>query len=165
MQPLDEVEDAACGHLVQVARWLVGQQQPGIVDQRAGQRHALLLAAATVRPADGRRDPPGPPPSASSPPLPALPLSHAASQQRHGHVFQGRKLRQQVMKLPNIADLPVAKGRCLAWGRLATLVEAQYTVPAEGASSAPRMCKSVLFPAPDWPRIATISPGAISKLR
>ena len=66
------------------------------------------------------------------------------------------------MKLPDIADLAVAKG-CGLPARVATLVEAQYTVPAEGASSAPRMCKSVLFPAPDWPTIATISPRATVK--
>jgi hypothetical protein len=45
VQPLNQVEDAAGGGLVQVAGGFVGQQQPGIVDQRAGQRHALLLAA------------------------------------------------------------------------------------------------------------------------
>ena len=34
----------------------------------------------------------------------------AAGQQRHGHVFKRRKLRQQVMKLPNVTNLAIAKG-------------------------------------------------------
>ena len=42
-----------------------------------------------------------------------LALAHAARQQRHGHVFQRRELRQQVMKLPDVADLAIAKGRRL----------------------------------------------------
>ena len=48
MQAFNQVEDAAGGDFVQVAGGLVGQQQPGIVDQRAGQRHALLLAAGEL---------------------------------------------------------------------------------------------------------------------
>jgi len=32
---------------------------------------------------------------------------------RHGHVFQSGELRQKVMKLPDVADLAIAKGRCL----------------------------------------------------
>jgi len=52
VQPFDQVEDAASGGLVQVACRLVGQQQTGIVDQRAGQRHhTLLFAARSASPA------------------------------------------------------------------------------------------------------------------
>jgi hypothetical protein len=45
MQPFDQLKDAAGCNFVQVAGWFIRQQQAGIVDQRAGQRHALLFAA------------------------------------------------------------------------------------------------------------------------
>ena len=45
VQPFDQVEDAAGCCLIQIAGWFIRQQQAGIVDQRAGQRHALLFAA------------------------------------------------------------------------------------------------------------------------
>jgi hypothetical protein len=48
VQPFDQVKDAAGGDFVQVAGGLVGQQQAGIVHQRASQRHALLLAAGEL---------------------------------------------------------------------------------------------------------------------
>src|SRR5690606_18955545 len=40
---------------------------------------------------------------------------------------------------------------------------ATYTSPAVGVSSPPSRCSSVLLPAPDAPRIATVSPAATSK--
>ena len=118
VQPFNQVEDAAGGSLVQVAGGLVGQQQPGMVDQRAGQCHALLLAAAQLagpmvaailqahfaEPLCRRRE--------------RLGFAQAASQQRHGDVFQSRELRQQVMKLPDVADLAIAEGRALARRKL-----------------------------------------------
>jgi len=45
VKAFNQVEDASGGGFVQVAGGLVCQQKPGIVDQGAGQRHALLLAA------------------------------------------------------------------------------------------------------------------------
>ena len=53
-----QLEDAASGALVEVAGGLVGQEDGGVVDQRAGDRHPLLLAArqlARIRPALGRQ--------------------------------------------------------------------------------------------------------------
>ncbi len=44
VQALDQVEDTTGGGLVQIAGGFVGQEQPRVVDQRAGQRHALLFA-------------------------------------------------------------------------------------------------------------------------
>jgi hypothetical protein len=41
----DEVKDAACGDFIQVAGGFVGKKQPGVVDERTGEGHALLLAA------------------------------------------------------------------------------------------------------------------------
>ena len=48
VQPFNQVEDTACRGFVQVASGFVGQQQPGIVDQRARKRHTLLLAAGEL---------------------------------------------------------------------------------------------------------------------
>ena len=45
VQPLNQIKDASGGRLVQIAGGFVGQQQARIVDQRAGQRNTLLLAA------------------------------------------------------------------------------------------------------------------------
>ena len=45
VQPFNQVKDHPGCRFVQVARRFVGQQQPGVVDQRPSQRHPLLLAA------------------------------------------------------------------------------------------------------------------------
>ena len=48
MQPLNQIKDASGGRLVQIAGGFVGQQQPGIVDERAGKSHTLLLATGEL---------------------------------------------------------------------------------------------------------------------
>src|ERR1035437_3460785 len=113
VQPLDQIKDAVGGVLVQVAGGLVGQEQARIVDQRAGQCHALLLAARELAGpmAASIREVNFPEPVGRC--VQRLPLADAAGKQRHGHVFQSAELRQQVLELPDIADLAVAKGRCL----------------------------------------------------
>jgi len=114
VETLHKVEDTAGSNLVKVACWLVGQEQAGVANQGAGEGDTLLLTAGEfagavigavfeanfVEPVcrHGER----------------FPSRIAASEQRHGHVFQRRKLRQQVMELPYVADFPIAKGRCLA---------------------------------------------------
>ena len=49
-----ELEDAAGGALVEVAGGLVGDEHERIVDQRARERHALLLAAGQLARKRGR---------------------------------------------------------------------------------------------------------------
>jgi nucleoside diphosphate kinase len=44
VQPFDQLKDAAGRNAVQVARGLVGQQQPRTAHQGARQGHSLLLA-------------------------------------------------------------------------------------------------------------------------
>ena len=62
-----------------------------------------------------------------------LPLLGAAQQQRHGHIFQGRKLRQQVMKLPDEANLAIAElSRGLAGKRSQPQVAAVYVTLGSG---------------------------------
>jgi acyl-CoA thioesterase-1 len=48
-QPFQQEDDVVAGVLVQVAGGLVGQQHLGILDQGAGDRHALLLTAGQFR--------------------------------------------------------------------------------------------------------------------
>ncbi len=45
VQPFNQLKNPARRRAVQVARGLVGQQQPRAANQRPSQRHALLLAA------------------------------------------------------------------------------------------------------------------------
>ena len=53
-------QDLAAGAQVERAGRLVGEQQLGLADQRAGDRHALLLAARELRRAMARRGRPSP---------------------------------------------------------------------------------------------------------
>jgi hypothetical protein len=45
MQPFNQIEHAASCDFIQVAGWLVGKKQARIANQRASQRHTLLLTA------------------------------------------------------------------------------------------------------------------------
>src|SRR5205085_1935276 len=47
-QVIEQADDLVPGALVQVAGRLVGEQHPGLLDQRAGDRHPLLLAAGQL---------------------------------------------------------------------------------------------------------------------
>ncbi len=48
-EPLDQLLHLDAGQRIQRAQWFVQQQQAWLVDQRAGQRHALLLPAGQGR--------------------------------------------------------------------------------------------------------------------
>ena len=49
VQPAEDLQDFLAGVRIQVPRGLVGQQHGGLVHQRAGDGHALLLAAGELR--------------------------------------------------------------------------------------------------------------------
>ena len=49
VQPLEQVQDLLAGPGIEVAGGLVGQEQGRVVDQGAGDGHALLLAAGELR--------------------------------------------------------------------------------------------------------------------
>ncbi len=97
------------GVLVQIARRLVGQQERRPHDERAGNGDALLLAA---------RQHPGPVLQPLGQPdtleeaagsLATLGGALPRDSERHLGVLDGRKLGQQVMKLKDEPDVPVAK--------------------------------------------------------
>ena len=158
MQPGDQFKYRLSGPAVEVAGRLIRQQELRPGDERAGQSHALLLSAGKFS---------GPVmrhvlqvrPHATSASLRPAPLSKSArEQQRHGHVFQRREFGQQVVELPDEADFAIAKFAAASSESEFSCKLAQYTSPAEALSRAPRMCNKVLFPAPDSPTIASISP-------
>lgn len=113
MQTFDEFKNVAGSRLVQVARGFIRQQHTGTVHQGSCQSYPLLLPArefarpviAAVcqaylcEPVRCQRK--------------SLPPANTTRQQWHCYVFLCRKLRQQIMKLPNIANLAIAEGRSL----------------------------------------------------
>ena len=104
-----QLEHAVGGVAVEVAGGLVGQHAGRLRDQRAGDRHALALAARQLRRVvrDARR--PGPPAPASLRPARApRPRRLAADAQRHRHVVQRAELGQQVVELVDEAEVLVA---------------------------------------------------------
>src|SRR5690606_21783068 len=113
-----KVGDLPAGRLVEIAGGLVGDQQLGLGRQRAGNRHALLLAAGKLarimRGALGkahrgqlaRRD--------------TERVGMPGKLQRHGDVFERRHVRDQVKRLEDDADIAAAEGGDLV---LAAVVE------------------------------------------
>src|SRR5215831_9431647 len=66
----------------------------------------------------------------------------------HARVLERRKFRQEMMKLKHEPDSSIAK----------------FRVRRVGRSNIPIICRSVLFPAPDAPMMASSSPRRISRL-
>ena len=82
--------------------------------------------------------------------------------QRHLDVLERGELRQQVVELEDEADVAVAERDQRAssvTSRHVDVADARSS-PASGRSSPPSTCSSVLFPTPDAPTMATISPRA-----
>lgn len=109
MESFDEGKDKLCGIAVEVAGWFVSEQKAGFGDKGAGERDALLFAAAQL---------------AGSVACPVIEADfaepsgslregcfsrYAAGKQRHGDIFLSGELGQEVVKLPDVADLAVAK--------------------------------------------------------
>ncbi len=98
----DQVQDLLLVAGVDVGRRLVGQQELGLVGQRPGDGHPLLLAhrelRRPVRHAVAQAN------AVEQVPRPALVRPAAGKPHRHQHVFQGREARQQVERLENVAD-------------------------------------------------------------
>ena len=104
-----QVDDVVAGAAVEIAGRLVGEQDRRIVGERAGDRHALLLAARQLRRivmAAVRS-----PTSASSASARAPGIRRAGNLHRHQHVLAGRQRRQQVEELEDEADPLAAQPR------------------------------------------------------
>ena len=111
MESRDQRENGFRRLNVEVAGGLIGQQQFRSRNERSSQSHALLLSAGklagTVMPALLQSHLTQPACRFWLRLLPGLP----PQQQRHGNVFRRRKLRQQIVKLPDKAGLAIAKFR------------------------------------------------------
>ena len=147
------------GVLVEVAGRLVREQQRGFHDQRARDRDALLLAARQhPRP---MLEPLAEPDPRQQARRARLPLRRRPPRDAHRHlgVLERGELRQQVMELEHEADVPVPERDELRVGSDASSALADPDrCPRRPRSSPPSTCSSVLFPTPDAPTIATISP-------
>ena len=112
-QALEQGQDLLARLAVQRTGGFVGQQDRRLVDQRACDGHALLLAAGqfvrAVARAFGQADRGQCLPCA----LGALARRHLRVTQRHGHVLQRGHARQQVEALEHEADLLAAQDRQL----------------------------------------------------
>src|SRR5215510_7909726 len=117
MQPGDQVKNYVCGSLIEIACWLVCQQKLGTGNKCPCQSDPLLLASGEFACAVM---------SSGSQPNLTQPFRGAPhcrlrvftpGEQRHGYVLQRVKLRQQIMKLPNKSDIPVAKFRSRLFGK------------------------------------------------
>src|SRR5215467_5112555 len=109
VQSSEQVKDHFGGSAVNIARWLIRQQNLRLGDQCPRQRESLLFAAGkfagTVMSARLEAN-------FSQPPRRFLTgRGHrlSATQQRHGDILERGELRQQVVKLPDKADLAVSE--------------------------------------------------------
>jgi len=109
VQARDQLKNYFSRAPVEIARRLVGQQDLRLCNQRPCQCQPLLLASGkfsrTMMPARFESDFAQPPRSFFFGGSQRLP----AGQQGHGDILQCGEFRQQVVKLPDVADLAIAK--------------------------------------------------------
>ena len=129
---LEQRHDFLAGLGIEIAGRFVRQQDGRLVHQRAGDGHALALAAGKfvglVMNAVGQADVA----QRLQRHLPALVGRHAGINQRQLHVAQRVGARQQVEGLEDEADFPVADFGQLVVVHLADLDAVQFVVPAGG---------------------------------
>ena len=144
---------------VERAEGLVEQEHGGLVDQRAGQRHPLPLAAGQGGgravghrlQAHGGQRRPGP--------LAPLGLAHPGDAQRVLDVAQHRQVREQRVVLEDGVHVALERRRG------GDVLAAQRTVPAVGRSKPAIIRSTVVLPEPDGPSSVTNSPSATSRSR
>lgn len=114
VQPFEQADHGFGRAVIEVSGRLVSQQQAWLRDQCPRKRNALLFPAGKFSGKMVR--------SCLQTYL-AQKLScfgkcfrsgFVTRQQRHGSILQGRKFRQQVVQLPNIANLAIAKSSRLS---------------------------------------------------
>ena len=164
VETLEDLHHLDAGPRVEVAGRLVGQHDRRVVDQRAGDRHALLLAAgqlvrvvmrAGLHP-DRLQRRHGPLVARRCPP--AL----AVVEQRQLDVLERRRPREQVEPLEHEPDLVVPHGGQLVPRQLGDVAAVEDVLPRLGRSRQPRMCMNVDLPDPEGPVTARNSPASMS---
>ncbi len=145
MEPGNQIKNRVRSLAIKVPGRLIGQQDLGLSDERAGQSHPLLFSPGKFAGAMMRTLLK----CYFSQPLrsfcfdlrPGLP----PNQERHGHVFQRRKFRQQVMELPYETDLAVTKiGGVIFGERIQSQVGAVYVTCGSAIKSAEDVQKGTL---------------------
>ena len=161
VQLLKHPQHLPAGMGVQRARRLVGQDDRRVAGQGAGDGHTLLLAAGELVGLV-------PELAAQAHPLQRCDgavarrcaAAHAGVDEGDFHVFQQGQLGQQIVLLEDEAQLLVPDGRQLHGGSSCRRrwPSRQYW-PSVGTSRQPMMFMQVDLPEPDWPTMATNSPG------
>ena len=156
------VRRSRAGARVEVAGRLVGEHDRRPADERAGDGHALALAAGQLRRAVVERGGRGRPARSAS-------RGRAAALARAGRPGRaGRRRRCRARSCPSSRKncwntKPIcarAQRRQLAVGQPRDVVgRRRSTSPVVGRSSVPMMCSSVDLPEPDGPTMATSSPS------
>jgi hypothetical protein len=98
----------------------------------------------------------------------ASPLTHRrvvafGDDRRQGHVLLGGERGEQVEELEDEPDVVAPELGQLLVTQALVVEPGDRDGPRVADSSAPTMCTSVLFPEPDGPMIATISPSSITR--
>ena len=158
----EEVEDLVAGLGVEVAGGLVGQEERRALDQGAGDRHPLALAARHLVRAGGPSGRPGRPGGAprrrgrggrGRP-------SRSAAARRSAGPSAGAAARRSGRRTRSAARGPGPAPTATAWPRRGRRAS---TGPRWGRPGSPRMFISVDLPDPDGPMIATSSLAPIAR--
>ena len=135
----------------------------GLADERAGHGDALLLTAGELRRVVLHAVRHADPLERLLHALLALLGGHAAVGERQLDVLVHREVADQVERLEDEADLPVADARPLGEGEVGHLLAVEQYLPSVGVSSSPRIDSRVDLPQPEGPAIETYSPLLISR--
>ena len=108
MQPLHQLKNGHCVSLVQVSGGFIGQQKGRMLNECAGDRHALLLPSGQLPRTlcNSRSQADFPEPAFGG--FERLIVPCAAHQQRHRHVLGCRKVSQKVVPLPHKTNRAIA---------------------------------------------------------
>ena len=162
---LQQRHDLQAGARVERAGRLVGEDQQRARDQRARDRHALLLAAGELRRlVVGALGEPDLAPASRARARGAPRAGDARVDQRQLDVLERRGAREQVEVLEHEADAAVAHRGELVAGEVRDAPAAEAYSPELGRSRQPSRFMKVDLPEPEGPITATNSPCAMSTL-
>ena len=137
---------------VEVAGRLVAEQQARRADQRAGDRHALLLAAGQLRRQEVGAVGDADPVERGERALAAALARPAAVDLRQHHVLEHRAVGEQVERLKDEAQrAPAQRARARPPSSSRDVDAVDQAAPAVGRSRQPTMFSSVDLPEPDGP--------------
>ena len=121
LQPVKQAHDFISGRRVEIAGRLVSEKDLRVIGQRPHDRNALLLAAGKPRRAVTEAGAEPDPLQQRSGLVAGGAARHAGDHLRQHHVFQRRKLGQQVMELVNEAERPPAQQGAMLVGQVAAI--------------------------------------------